>query len=72
MKQINYKKIILPNLPYVLLGLYASKLGQMWRLAAGADFSQKFWNLGQGFAAAFQSAAPAFTRLTCWWGCCAA
>ncbi len=29
MKQINYKKIILPNLPYVLLGLYASKLGQM-------------------------------------------
>ncbi len=58
MKQINYKKIILPNLPYVLLGLYASKLGQMWRLAAGADFSQKFWNLGQGFAAAFQSAAP--------------
>ena len=58
MKQINYKKIILPNLPYVLLGLYASKLGQMWRLAAGADFSQKFWNLGDGFAAASQSAAP--------------
>ena len=60
MKQINYKKIILPNLPYVFLGLYASKLGQMWRLAAGADFSQKFWNLGEGFAAAFQSAAPSF------------
>jgi len=59
-RQVNYKKLILPNLPYVFLGLYASKLGQMWRLAAGTDFSQKFWHLGEGFAAAFQSAAPSF------------
>ena len=37
MKQINVKKLALLNLPYVFLGLYASKLGQAWRLAAGAD-----------------------------------
>ena len=37
MKQINVKKLVLLNLPYVFLGLYASKLGQAWRLAAGAD-----------------------------------
>lgn len=58
MKRNHLKKIVLPNLPYFFLGLYASKLGQMWRLAAGADFSQKFWHLGEGFAAAFRSAAP--------------
>ena len=60
MKQLHLKKIVLPNLPYVFLGLYATKLGQMWRLAEGVDFSQKFWHLGEGFAAAFCSAAPSF------------
>ena len=63
MKPVNYKKLILPNLPYFFLGLYASKLGQMWRLTPGLDFTQKFWNLGEGFTAAFQSAAPSFFPL---------
>ena len=58
--QINIKKYILPNLPYVMTGLYATKLGQMWRLAPGADFSAKVLGLMDGFAAAFQSAAPSF------------
>ena len=58
--QINIKKYILPNLPYVMIGPYASKLGQMWRLAPGADFSAKVLGLMDGFAAAFQSAAPSF------------
>ena len=58
--QINIKKYILPNLPYVMIGLYATKLGQMWRLAPGADFSDKVLGLMDGFAAAFQSAAPSF------------
>ncbi len=58
--QINIKKYILPNLPYVMIGLYATKLGQMWRLAPGADFSAKVLGLMDGFAAAFQSAAPSF------------
>ena len=25
---------------YVMIGLYATKLGQIWRLAPGADFSE--------------------------------
>ena len=58
--QINIKKYILPNLPYVMIGLYATKLGQMWRLAPGADFSAKVLGLMDGFSAAFQSAAPSF------------
>ena len=58
--QINIKKYVLPNLPYVMIGLYATKLGQMWRLAPGADFSAKVLGLMDGFSAAFQSAAPSF------------
>lgn len=60
MKQENLKRLILPNLPYFILGLYASKLGQMWRLAPGGDFTQKFWHLAEGFDAAFQSSLPSF------------
>ena len=60
MKQINVKKLVLLNLPYVFLGLYASKLGQAWRLAAGADASEKLLHIMDGFSAAFQSALPSF------------
>ena len=60
MKQINVKKLLLPNLPYVFIALYATKLGQAARLAPGADFSQKALHIMEGFAAAFQSALPSF------------
>ena len=60
MKQLNFKRLILPNLPYFILGLYASKLGQMWRLTPGLDFAHKFWCLAEGFNAAFQSSFPSF------------
>ena len=53
------KKLIL-NLPYVIIGLYATKLGEAWRLAEGTDASQKFLHLLDGFAAAFQSLLPSF------------
>ena len=60
MKQINVKKLLLPNLPYVFIALFATKLGQAARLAPGADFSQKSLHIMEGFAAAFQSALPSF------------
>ena len=56
MKQINLKKRLLPNLPYVFIGLYATKLGQMFRLSPGADLSSKLLHIGDGFAAAFARA----------------
>lgn len=58
MKQINIKKLLLLNLPYLLIGLFATKLGQAWRLAAGVDASTKLLHLPEGFAAAFQSFLP--------------
>ena len=60
MKQINVKKLLLPNIPYVFIELFATKLGQAARLAPGADFSQKALHIMEGFAAAFQSALPSF------------
>ena len=54
------KKLILLNLPYVLIGLLATKLGQAWRLAEGADTSAKLINIMDGFAAAFRSPLPSF------------
>ena len=41
MKQLNLKKLVLLNLPYFLLGLFATNLGEAWRLATGADDSAK-------------------------------
>lgn len=52
---MNIKKIILPNLPYVLFIWLFDKVGQAFRLAGGADLSAKILNLENGFSAAFQS-----------------
>ena len=60
MRQLDLKKLLLPNLPYLLIGLYATKLGEAWRLAPGVDASAKLLGLMDGFAAAFQSALPSF------------
>ena len=59
-KPLNIKKFLLPNIPYVFIALFATKLGQAWRLAPGMDFSGKALHLMEGFAAAFQSALPSF------------
>ena len=60
MRQVNYKKLILPNLPYVFIALLATKLGEAARLAPGTDFSSKTLHIMEGLGAAFQSAAPSF------------
>ena len=62
-KPLNIKKFLLPNIPYVFIALFATKLGQAWRLAPGMDFSGKALHLMEGFAAAFQSALPSFHPL---------
>ena len=59
-KPLNIKKFLLPNIPYVFISLFATKLGQAARLSPGADFSGKALHLMEGFAAAFQSALPSF------------
>lgn len=51
---MNLKKRLIPLIPYFLIGLYASKIGQAWRLTEGADLSAKLLNITNGFALAFQ------------------
>ena len=44
-KTLNIKKLILLNMPYILLGLFATNFGEAWRMAQGADASEKFLSL---------------------------
>ena len=41
-KQLDIKKLVLLNLPYLLMGLFSPTSGEAWRLARGADASEKF------------------------------
>ena len=41
MSEINLKKLLILNIPYILVGLFATNLGEAWRLAEGADSSAK-------------------------------
>ena len=58
MKQMNYKKLIIPNIPYVFFVYLFDKVGQAVRLAPGADISEKILNITQGFSEAFSNALP--------------
>ncbi len=60
MKNVNIKKFLILNLPYLLIGLFATKLGQAYRLATGSGFSDKLLNIMGGFTEAFQSPVPSF------------
>ncbi|MGN0483116.1 MAG: type IV secretory system conjugative DNA transfer family protein, partial [Lachnospiraceae bacterium] len=54
------KRLILLNAPYVILGFLATKLGEVWRLAEGADFWEKMLHISEAFDAAFRSPLPSF------------
>ncbi|MBR4636647.1 MAG: type IV secretory system conjugative DNA transfer family protein [Clostridia bacterium] len=60
-KPLTIKKIVLPNLPYAFIALIATKLGQAWRLAEGANVSAKLLGfLTKGLGEAFSSLLPSF------------
>ena len=56
-KQLNIKKLILLNLPYILMGLFSTNFGEACRMAVGADASAKMLS--------FFSTLP--VALTSWW-----
>ena len=49
------KKVLLPNLPYLLFAWLSDKLCQAVRLSPGADASEKLLRIAQGFTEAFAS-----------------
>ena len=56
-KAIGHQKAPFLNLPYILLGLFATNFGEAWRMAQGADASAKML--------AFFSTLP--VALASWW-----
>ena len=60
---VDWKKKLLPNLPYLLFVYLFDKLCQAVRLAPGLDASEKFLHLSQGFTEAFSYTAPSLHPL---------
>ena len=54
------KKTLISSVPYVFIGLFATKLGQAWRLTSGNELSEKILNLGKGFFTAIENPMPSF------------
>ena len=66
----NTKRLVLLNLPYVLMGLYATNLGYAWRLAIGSDFSEKMMSLMSVLPDALSRIVPSFHPLDLAVGLC--
>ena len=54
------KRKWLHELPYLLIALYATKIGQAWRLAEGTDAAYKLLSLMDSLSASFASPLPSF------------
>lgn len=56
--KFNIKKLVLSNLPYVLLGFFATNFGEAWRMAEGTNASEKLLSLFSVLPAALKSFWP--------------
>lgn len=54
----NLKRLLLLNFPYVFVGLFATNLGEGWRLAEGANSSEKLLSFMTTLPAALQNPLP--------------
>ena len=54
------KKTIISSVPYAFIGLFATKIGQAWRLTSGDELGERILDLGNGFLEAMQSPLPSF------------
>lgn len=60
MSKKDIKRLLLLNIPYVILGLVATNIGEAWRLAEGADFSAKLLGFFAAFPLALSNPMPSF------------
>ncbi len=63
MNKKNIKRLLILNVPYILLGLFATNLGEAWRLAEGADSSAKILGFFSTLPIALQNPMPSFYPL---------
>ena len=66
----NTKRLILLNLPYILTGLYTTNLGRAWRMAVGADMTEKMQSLVTVLPDALGRIIPSFHPLDLLVGLC--
>lgn len=59
------RKLLILNLPYLIFVYPFGKVGQAYRLAAGADLSGSSYTLRTAFQRPLQIPSPACIRLTC-------
>lgn len=69
-KTLDIKKLILLNMPYILLGLFATNFGEAWRMAVGADASAKMLSFFSTLPVALQSFWPSLHPLDLLVGLC--
>ena len=62
MKKKNLKKLIILNIPYVIVGLFATNIGEAFRIASGTNASEKVQSLVLDgcFGTAFANPMPSF------------
>ena len=60
MDKTKIKKLLILNIPYILIGLFATNLGEAWRLAEGADISAKLLGFFTTFTVALNNPLPSF------------
>lgn len=63
MSEINLKKLLILNIPYILVGLFATNFGEAWRLAEGADSSAKILSFFYVLPVALGNPLPSFHPL---------
>ena len=63
MNRINLKKLLILNIPYILVGLFATNFGEAWRLAEGADSSAKILSFFYALPVALGNPLPSFHPL---------
>ena len=64
------KKQLLLNLPYFIAGLVCTNLGEAWRIAEGADMSEKLLGFLYALGAAFSNPMPSLHPLDLLIGVC--
>ena len=52
------KKLIILNIPYVVIGLFCTNIGEAWRMAAGTDISTKLLGFFTSMGAAWGNPMP--------------
>ena len=60
MSKNDIRRLLFLYLPYVILGLIATNLGEAWRLAEGVNSSEKLLSLMTTFGVAFENPLPSF------------